>query len=210
MGRVRDFDLHPDEDHVRVFVAGPGGVLRDDSDVYVSAGRYGDVVLWHYAFARHWFKVNLTTDLGGRIVETGSTPGYPFALNCDVATPMRRGQDAVFAVDLFADVLVRADGARYRVCDLAEFRQARERGLILPGEAAGAERGLAELTGLIERGELVAFLSQACPFGPLSPPAAAPSGRVPLAQVPLLSPQSRAEWLRPGLPGGYPPVEDGR
>jgi hypothetical protein len=45
MGRVRDFDLHPDEDHVRVFVAAPGGVLRDDSDVYVSAGRYGDVVL---------------------------------------------------------------------------------------------------------------------------------------------------------------------
>ena len=58
---VRDFDLHPDEDDVRVFVTEPGGVLRIDDDAYVSAGRYGDVILWHYAFARHWFKVNLTT-----------------------------------------------------------------------------------------------------------------------------------------------------
>ena len=48
---VSDFDFHPDEDQVRVFTAGPGGVLRFSSDVYVCAARYGDVVLWHYAFA---------------------------------------------------------------------------------------------------------------------------------------------------------------
>ena len=35
---VRDFDFHPDEEGVRVFVAGPAGVLRLDDDGYVSAG----------------------------------------------------------------------------------------------------------------------------------------------------------------------------
>ena len=50
-GPVSDFDFHPDEDQVRVFTVGPGGVLRFSSDVYVCAARYGDVVLWHYAFA---------------------------------------------------------------------------------------------------------------------------------------------------------------
>jgi hypothetical protein len=200
-GPVRDFDFHPDEDYVRVFVAEPGGVLRAAGEVYVSAGRYDDVVLWHYAFARHWFKVNLTTDLEGRIVETGGTaPGGPFAFNCDVATPVRRQDHAVFAVDLFADVLVRADGVSYRVCDLAEFRQARDQGLILPDEARGAEQGLAELIAIIERGELLAFLARACPVGPLSPPDAPPPGRAPLSEAPLLSLESRAAWL------GSPPA----
>jgi hypothetical protein len=188
---VRDFDFHPDEPDVRVFTTEPGGVLRIGDDAYVSAGRYGDVILWHYAFARHWFKVNLTTDLDGRVVE----PGDPFAFNCDIATPMRRRDRAVYAVDLFADVLVRADGVRYRVCDLEEFQRAQDRGLILPAEAQGAGRGLAELTAIIERGELAAFLRQAHPVGPRNPPAAAPPQRVPLARVPLLSSENRAQWV---------------
>ena len=192
---VRDFDLHPDEDDVRVFVTAPDGVLRIEDDAYVSAGRYGDVILWHYAFARHWFKVNLTTGLDGRIVETGGDdPGSRFAFNCDIATPMRRRDRAVYAVDLFADVLVRADGVTYRVCDLEEFHQASSRGLILPGEAHGAQRGLAELTGIIERGKLAALLRQTCPAGPLNPPIASPAGRIPLTQVPLLSEDTRASW----------------
>jgi hypothetical protein len=119
-------------------------VLRFSGDVYVSAGRYGDVVLRHYAFARHWFKINLTTGLSGQIVETGGDePGSRFAFNCDIATPMRRRGDAVYAVDLFTDVLVRADGVTCRVCDLEELEQARRRELISPGEADGAGRGLA-------------------------------------------------------------------
>ena len=73
---------------------------------------------------------------------------------------------AVHAMDLFADVLVRADGVTYRVCDLAELDQAHRSGLILPGEADRAWAGLAELTGIIERGDLLAFLSRACPIGP--------------------------------------------
>ena len=192
---VRDFDFHPDEDDVRVFVTEPGGVLRLGDDVYVSAGRYGDVILWHYAFARHWFKINLTTGLDGRLVETGGDePGSRFAFNCDMATPMRRRDTAIYAVDLFADVLVHADGVTYRVCDLEEFQQAYGRGLILPGEARGARQGLAELTGIIERGELTAFLRQTCPAGPLNPPIASPADRVPLTQAPLLSEKNRATW----------------
>jgi Protein of unknown function (DUF402) len=190
---LHDFDFHPDEDHVRVFTAGPGGILRFGDDACVYAVRYDDVVLWHYAFARHWFKVNLTTDLAGRIVETGGAePDLRFAFNCDIATPMRRDHDTVYAVDLFTDVLVRADATTYRVTDTDEFDRARRTGLIQPGEARGAEQGLAELTGLIDRSELLPFLSRALPIAPLNPPAAASVARVPIAQVPLLSPASRA------------------
>lgn len=179
------------------------GVLRFGDDVYVSAGRYADVILWHYAFARHWFKVNLTTGLDGRIVETGGDePGSRFAFNCDIATAMRRRASAVYAVDLFADVLVRADSVSHRVCDLEEFQQAHDQGLILPGEAQGARQGLAELTGIIERGELAAFLRQTCPPRPLDPPIAYPADRIPLTQVPLLSRENRASWTEgKALPG---------
>ena len=190
---IRDFDFHPGEDEVRVFSAGPGGVLRFDDDVCVYAVRYDDVVLRHYAFARHWFKVNLTTDLTGRIVETGGPdPDLRFAFNCDIATPMRRHDHAVYAVDLFTDLLVRADAVRYRVGDSDEFARARRAGLILPAEANGAEQGLAELTGLIERGDLLPFLSRVFPIAPLRPPAAAPVSRVPIAQVSPLTLPSRA------------------
>ena len=166
-GPVMDFDFHPDEDGVRVFTAEPDGVLRFSSDVYVCAARYGDVVLWHYAFAGHWFKINLTTDLAGQIVETGGDePGSRFAFNCDIATPMRRHCTAVLAVDLFADLLVRADAASYRVCDLDELDEASRNGLILPGEARGAARGLAELAAIVECGDLLAFLSRGLPCWP--------------------------------------------
>jgi len=95
------------------FTSGPDAVLRLSGDAYVSAARYGDVVLWHYAFARNWFKVNLTTGLAGQIVETGDQHSGRFAFNCDIATMMRRRDGAVFAVDLFADVLVRADSVTH-------------------------------------------------------------------------------------------------
>jgi hypothetical protein len=202
-GPVKDFDFHPDEDQVRVFTADPGGVLRFSSEVYVSAARYGDVVLWHYTFAQHWFKINLTTDLAGQIVETGGEEqASRFAFNCDIATPMRRHGNAVLAVDLFADLMVLADAASYCVCDLDELGQACRNGVILPAEARGAARGLAELTAIVERGKLLAFLSRVCPVGPLQPPAAVPSGHVPLSRLPLLGMDSRAAWLRrAGLPG---------
>ena len=65
-------------------------------------------MLRHYAFAGHWFKVNVTTDRGGRLTETGDRT-CRFAFNCDIATPMEREGDSTFAVDLFTDVLVRQD-----------------------------------------------------------------------------------------------------
>ena len=86
---------------------------------------------------------------------------------------------STYAVDLFADVLVRTDGVTYRVCDLDDFEQTRRRELISPGEADGAGRGLAELTAITERGGLLAFLSRTCPVTPLDPPAASPARRVP-------------------------------
>ena len=212
-GPVRDFDFHPDEQDVRVFTAQPDAVLELSDDAFVSAARYGDVVLWHYAFARHWFKVNLTTDLDGRIVETGGDgPAGRFAVNCDIATPMRRQGNDVFAVDLVADVLVRADATTYRVCDLDEFAQARRGGLILPAEARGATHGLTELTALINGGDLLRFLSSTRPIGPVDPPPALPVAHVPRAQVPLLRPEPRATLARgavaleprarPGRPSG--------
>ena len=136
---------------MRVFTSGPDGVLRLSGDAYVSAApRRHRLVALRVRAA--WFKVNLTTDLACQIVETGDQQSGRFAFNCDIATPMRRRGGAVFAVDLFADVLVRADGVTYQVCDLGELDQAHRSGLILPAEARGARSGLAELTGIIEQG----------------------------------------------------------
>lgn len=72
---------------------------------------------------------------------------------------------------MFADVLVRADGRTFQVCDLDEFQQAATSGLILPAETGGARHGLAKLTGIIERGELMEFLRTIWPIGPLNPSA---------------------------------------
>ena len=157
-----------------MFTSGPDGVLRFTGDVYVSAARYGDIVLWHYAFARHWFKVNLTTGLSGQIVETGDEHSGRFTPNCDIATPMRRRGGDVFAVDLFADVLVRADSLTYRVCDLEELDRARLTGLVLPAEERGARGGLAELTGIIERAGPAGVLVPGLPHRPAGSSARGP------------------------------------
>jgi hypothetical protein len=107
---IRDYDFHPPDD-LRLFPMPAPGVLRLDDGAFVAVVRYGEVVVWHYAFGDHWFKVNATTDLEGRLVET-TAPGEvpPFAFNCDISAPLLRRGDAVFAVDLWLDVLVREDG----------------------------------------------------------------------------------------------------
>jgi hypothetical protein len=92
---------------------GPGGrgQLYLDDSVAISEAVYDRIVLRHYAFAGHWFKINITTDLSGRLTETGDGTRR-FAVNCDIATPMEREGDSTFGVDLFTDVLVRQPPGR--------------------------------------------------------------------------------------------------
>lgn len=70
-----------------MFTAGPGAVLRFGGDAYVCAARYGDVVLYHYAFAQHWFKINLTTDLAGKIVERATASSAALSRSTVISRP---------------------------------------------------------------------------------------------------------------------------
>ena len=186
-----DFDFHPDENTVRVFTTPDSGVLRLDDDVAVTEALYEGVVLRHYAFADQWFKVNVTTDLGGGVVETGP-PGQRFAFNCDVATPMERDGDETFAVDLFLDVLVRADLATLEAVDHDEFKNGHARGMLSDTESFFAMRALHQLVHLVETGRLLPWLHDVYPFGPCQPPEAPPMRR---ALVPdRLLPGVRRSW----------------
>jgi hypothetical protein len=192
---LRDYDLHPREQRVRVFDVPPEGVLRLDDEVFVAQTRYDDVLLRHFAFHDHWFKINVTTDLNGDLIETAPAPGAPaFAYNIDLATPMHRDGDAVYAVDLEVDVLVRADGSTYVVTDLDDFRTAIRAGLISTAETAGVRAGLDHLTELIEGGGLLKFCEEAHPWGPAPAPEALPARTVPLSDVPQLRARKRLTW----------------
>jgi hypothetical protein len=194
MNVIRDYDFHPPDD-VRRFEMPRSGVLQFDDDVFVAEVRYADVVLRHYAFADRWFKVNCTTDLDGGFVETGGgDDASPFAFNCDIATPMIRDGDAVYAVDLWLDMLVCADGRTHGCFDHHEFEAALSMGLLSAHEGAGAMAGRAELVELVESDRLVAFLAEICPFGATSPPAAPEMHRVGLGAVPILQPGVRPTW----------------
>lgn len=192
MGRVlADHDFHPDEPTVRIFRTPPAGVLRLDDGVAISEADYHGTVLRHYAFAGHWFKVNVTTDRGGRLTETGDD-ACRFAVNCDIATPMEREGHSTFAVDLFTDVLVRQDTTSYVVTGRDEFGEMLGRGVISAAEGRGAERGLRELVELIEAGRLLRWLGEMAPFGPGRPPRARPMRR---GTVPArLLPGTRRTW----------------
>jgi hypothetical protein len=190
---VHDFDFHPDETSVRVFVS--QDVPRLDEDVFVARVRYGDVVLHHYAWSSRWFKVNLTTNLDGDIVETPASPGVPaFAFNIDIATPMERRGREMFAVDLFVDILVRADGLNYVVGDESEARQAARDGLISPRELRAAERAVKELMDIIGRGSLHELINETWPLEAACPAEAPAMQRVALRHVSILSPRERSSW----------------
>lgn len=147
-------------------------------------------MLRHYAFADRWFKINVTTDLAGRPAVYG-TDGFTF--NCDVATPMVRGDtESVFAVDLFLDVLVGISGRDYEVVDREEFVEAHRRGLVSDREADAAEAGLIEVLTLIRAGALIAWLDAACPFGPSGAPAVTPVERAPVTD--LVAAHTRPSW----------------
>jgi hypothetical protein len=191
---VADYDFHPPDD-MRLFPMPRSGVLRLDEDVFVAEVRYGDIVVRHYAFRDHWFKINCTTDLSGQFVETTSPDDVPpFTFNCDIATPMVRDQFAVYAVDLWLDVLVRADGRTYGVYDEDEFEEAIAREWLSPREAVGARAGLRELIEMIEHDQLIAFLGDVQPFGAFLPPEAQDTRRTPVAEAPVLQPGRRPSW----------------
>jgi hypothetical protein len=192
---IRDFDFHPDEPDVRLFTMPRRGVRRIDDRVFVAEVRYGDIVMRHYAFADRWFKINITTNLEGDLVETGPERDVrQFAFNCDIATPMQADGNAVYAVDLFLDVLVRRDARTWAAYDEEEFEEAVRRALISPAEASGARHGLTELVELIEHGYLMAFLASVWPFGHSVAPPALPERRISLSEVPQVHRKVRATW----------------
>jgi hypothetical protein len=191
-GRVlRDHDFHPDEPTVRIFRTPSPGVLRLGDSVAISEAVYDRVVLRHYAFAEHWFKINITTDLSGRLTETGDGTRR-FAVNCDIATPMEREGDSTFGVDLFTDVLVRQDAISYVVTDQDEFGEMLDRGILSAAEGRGARRGLRELLGIIEHGRLLQWLGELAPFGPCQAPLGRPMRRGPVPD--RLRPGVRRTW----------------
>lgn len=176
---------------VRIFRTPSRGVLRLDDSVAVSQAVYDGIALRHYAFADHWFEVNVTTDLDGRLTETGDAGGR-FAVNCDIATPMEREADSTFGVDLCIDVLVRQDAISFVITDQDELAEMLGRGVISAAEGHGAERGLRELLELIETGRLLAWLGELAPFGPCRPPRALPMRRGPVPG--RLRPGTRRTW----------------
>ena len=191
-GRVLvDHDFHPDEPTVRIFRTPTPGVLRLDDGVAVTEAVYDRVVLRHYAFTGHWFKVNVTTDLSGRLTETGDSDRR-FAVNCDIATPMEREAGSTFGVDLCTDVLVRDDATSCVITGQDELGEMLGRGVISPAEGRGAERGLRELLDLIEAGRLLRWLGELAPFGPCRPPPAQHMRRGPVPG--RLRPGIRRTW----------------
>jgi hypothetical protein len=188
---LSDFDFHPDEPTVRIFRTPIPGVLRLEDTIAVTEALYDGVVLRHYSFADRWFKINVTTDLAGNLVETGDAD-VPFAFNCDIATPMERDGDSTYGVDLFIDVLVGADGSSCVVGDQEEFEEMLDRGLVSRSEERGVRRGLCELLDLVEGGQLLPWLHESVPFGACEPLDAPRMERGPVPE--RLRPGIRRTW----------------
>ncbi len=105
---------------------------------------------------------------------------------------MERDGDATFAVDLFVDVLLRADLRSLHVGDEDEFEQALSVGLVSPAEGEHARHAVVELLELVEAGTLLPWLDELFPFRPCEPPQAPP---LRLEAVPTrLLPPHRRTW----------------
>lgn len=191
---IRDYDFHPPDD-VRLFEIPAEGVRRLDDEMFVAEVRHSDSALRHYAFRDHWFKIRCTTDLSGTLVETTSDRfDIPFTFKCDIATPMLRSNDTVYAVDLWLDVVIRGDGQAHRVYDEDDFAEAQRQGWLSQHEVDGARAGLAELLSMIARGTLLDFVSEAHPFAPTDPPEAASTKHLDPSEIPILQPHRRPSW----------------
>lgn len=186
-----DHDFHPDEDTVRVFRTPGSGVLRLDDEVFISQTRCYGGILRHYAFSKHWFKINISLDEDGRPIAPGDGP-QRFAFNCDIATPMERDGGNLFGVDLFIDVLLGPSAESVHVQDEDELREAVERGFVSKSEAIAAEGGLNELLRLVETKDLVPWLTEFHSFDPCDPPVAPAMERV--AVPARMRAVSRSTW----------------
>jgi len=190
-GVLLDYDFHPDEDSTRVFRTPQPGILRLDEELAVTEVAYDNVVLRHYAFAKHWFKINVTTDTYGDLIETGDEANR-FAFNCDIATPMEREGNCIYAVDLFVDVLIRRDASSFHVGDEDEFIDMAAQNVLSRGEQRASRAALSELVDSIETGRLLPWLNHLVPFGPCDPPAAPPMERVEIPE--RMKPHVRSSW----------------
>lgn len=189
-----DYDLHPPQD-LRVFPVPAEGVLRADDDVLVTETRWDDVVLRHYAFRHHWMKVNVTVDESGVPLDPPERDGNAsYAFNCDIATPMRWDANCVYSVDLWLDVLVRADGCERVITDEDDFEKAIDAQWLSEREASAARHSLEILLAMIDTGQLLEVLDGAQPFAPPVDPPPAHVRHVPLSSVPLLQPGRRPTW----------------
>ena len=92
--------------------------------------------------------------------------------------------NTVFAVDLWIDVFVRGDGQTFCIGDEDEFGKANANSWLSDREVDGARTGLSELIDIIERKQLIAFLSELQPFRSTHAPPANAMKRVPTSRFP--------------------------
>ncbi len=186
-------EFHPPED-LRRFACPPASVIRADQAVVVVEVVEDGRLLRHHMWADRWFTITTSTDLAGAFVETGGPKTIPFSFDCDISTPYTRIDDSIFTVDLWLDVLVRADGTTRQVVDRDHFARAQAAGWLSDAESTGALRGLDDLIGIIERGELIEMLGAICPFGPADRPGPNLLPRAGPGDYPLLLPGLRSTW----------------
>ncbi len=183
-------NFHPPND-VRVFAVPREAIQRLDAVALVYDVRVRpDLVLRHYSWSEHWFDVNCSFSPRGDLVEEDGPIRWAF--NCDISTPHALVKGDAYNMDLELDVLVGRDGVRHCVRDRESLTHACNSGWIDAAEAAGAERGLAELLTLLEQGHFRSFLEATCPFSTLRTSAVQrPPRHKALGQVPPLHPSAR-------------------
>ena len=192
-GSIGHLEFRPPDD-LRLYEIPAAGVLRIDSNVLVADVVVGDLIARHSGFAKRWLAVNVTTDRAGRLVEMVSRDGFPCAIKCHVATPMLRQGNVCWQVDLWLDLLVRANGRDYLIEDEDEFALARDHGLLSDREVAGALAGLDDVLHLVQTGALLDLLASFCPFGFGAAPVARPFRRLLHADYPEVQPGVRPSW----------------
>lgn len=193
---MRNFDFHPDESFVRSFGVPSSGIFLNHSDlcVYQIKEINDEYILRHIAFKNEWFKLNITYDSFGQLIDAGQDEdGFLFAINCDISTPMTEIGSDIASVDLFLDVLVDSNG-NFKVVDQDGFYFAFTHGLISIHEVNNAEKALEKFISWIESGYLFSFLSSIPTDTVNSAPVPLPFKRVDITQFPALAPEKRGTW----------------